>query len=109
MTTMFEEAGVFGREFADSGIKSLAAFSKSAQAIAVETTDYAKASYEAGAAALEKLMAARTLETAIEVQTDYARSAYESFVAEASKLGALYADLAKDSYKPFESMTVRAR
>jgi hypothetical protein len=37
------------------------------------------------------------------VQTDYAKSSYESFVAEATKLGELYADLAREAYKPFES------
>jgi len=37
------------------------------------------------------------------VQSDYVKSSYESFVAEATKLGELYADLAREVYKPFES------
>ena len=40
---------------------------------------------------------------AIEVQTDYAKSSYETFVAEATKLGELYSDLARDIYRPYES------
>ena len=37
------------------------------------------------------------------MQTEYAKSAYEGFVAEATKLGELYSDLARDMYKPYES------
>src|SRR5229473_867486 len=36
----------------------------------------------------------------IEVQTEFAKTAYETFVAESQKIGALYGDLAKQSYKP---------
>jgi hypothetical protein len=42
------------------------------------------------------------------VQTDFAKTAYEGFVAKASKLGELYADLAKETYKPFEAFAVKA-
>jgi hypothetical protein len=59
--------------------------------------------FEQGTAATEKLIGAKSLEKAIEVQSDYVKSSYEGFVAEATKLGELYADLAKEAYKPFES------
>ena len=62
-----------------------------------------KKSFEDSAAALEKLMGAKSLEKAMEVQTEYFRSSYEDFVAESAKIGELYADLAKEAYKPFES------
>ena len=80
---------------------SLGAFTKGAQAIAVEVVDYSKRSAESTAAAWEKLMGAKSLEKAIEVQTEYLNASYEDFVAEASKLGELYVDLAKEAYKPF--------
>jgi hypothetical protein len=109
MTQTFEDAGKFGKEFMDNGLKSLASFSKGVQAIAVESTEYAKKSFENGTSALEKLVAAKSLEKAIEIQTDYAKSSYEGFVAEATKLSDLYAELFKDSYKPFEGVVARAR
>src|SRR4051812_36243222 len=101
-TQTFEDAGKFGKEFMDNGLKSVATFSKGFQAIAVETTEYAKKSFETGSAALEKLVAAKSLEKAIEVQADYAKSAYEAFVAEATRISDLYAEMFKDTYKPFE-------
>ena len=42
------------------------------------------------------------LDKAIEVQSDYFKHAYEGFVAKATKIGELYADLAKETYKPIE-------
>ena len=79
------------------------------QAIAVELADYSKKAFEDGSSALEKLLGVKSLDKAIEVQTEYAKTAYEGFVAEATKLGELYTDLAKETYKPFEGMFARAK
>ena len=109
MTQTFEDAGKFGKEFMDTGLKSLATFSKGWQSIAVEATEYTKKSFETGSAAVEQLVSAKSLEKAIEIQTDYAKSAYEGFVSEATKIGELYAELFKDTYKPFESVVAKAK
>ena len=109
MTQTFEDAGKFGKEFLDTGLKSFASLSKGFQAIATEATEYSKKSFETGSAAIEKLVAAKSLEKAIEIQTDYAKQAYESFVAQATKLGELYAEVAKDAYKPYESIVAKAK
>ena len=108
-TQTFEDAGKFGKEYLDNSLKGFSVFSKSAQAIAVEAADYTKKSVEAGTAAWEKLLAAKSLEKAIEIQTDYAKSAYEGFVAQATKMSELYADLAKEAYKPFETIIAKAK
>jgi phasin family protein len=92
-----------GKDNMDATLKSFGAFSKSLQAITVEIADYSKKVFEQSTAATEKLLGAKSLEKAIEVQSDYAKSAYETFVAEATKLGELYADLAREAYKPFET------
>jgi len=92
----------FSKDSMDMAMTSLGAWSKSAQAIATEMADYSKKSVEGSAAAWEKLLGAKTVEKAMEVQTEYLKSSYEDFVAEATKLGELYVDLAKEAYKPFE-------
>ena len=86
-----------------------ASLSKGWQSIAVEATEYSKKSFETGSAAIEKLVSAKSLEKAIEIQTDFAKQAYEGFVAEATKIGELYAELYKDTYKPFESIVAKAK
>jgi hypothetical protein len=105
----YEDFSKYGKEFADSGLKSFASLSKGAQAIAVEATDYTKKSFEAGSAAVEKLLSAKSFEKVIEIQSDFAKQSYESFVAEVTKISDLYAELAKDAYKPFESVVAKAR
>lgn len=108
MLNSFEDANKVGKEMMDHSLKSYAAMSKGMQTIASEATDYSKKSYEDGVAAFEKLSGAKSLETAMEVQTEYMKSAYESFVAEATKMSELYADLAKEVYKPFEKVMASA-
>ena len=109
MVKNFEDLQQVGKENVDVALKSMGALSKSAQAIAVEVADYSKKSFEDGTAALEKLFGVKSLDKAIEVQTEYAKTAYEGFVAKASKIGELYADLAKETYKPFEAMLAKAK
>jgi hypothetical protein len=103
MVKGIDEFQQLGKDNMDATLKSFGALSKSMQAIAVEIADYSKKVFEQGTAATEKLIGAKSLEKAFEVQSDYFRSAYEGFVAESTKLGELYADLAKETYKPFES------
>lgn len=109
MLQSFENASKFNKEFIDTGLKSFASVSKSAQAIAVEASEYTKKSFEAGVATLEKVLSAGSFEKAVEVQADYAKRSYEGFVAEATKLGELYADLAKEAYLPFESAVAKSK
>jgi len=102
MLKNFDDVQKIGKDNMDVAMKSFGALQKSMQAIAVEVADYSKKSFEDGSAAFEKLLGAKSLEKAIEIQSEYAKSAYESFVAGATRLGELYADLAKESYKPLE-------
>jgi hypothetical protein len=106
MTQTMEMAG---KDLMDGGMKSFAAVSKNMQAIAVEATEYSRKAYESGSTAIEKLIAARSLDKAVEVQADYARQAYEGFVSQAARMGELYAELAKEAYKPFEGAVRKAK
>jgi hypothetical protein len=107
MLKNFEDFQKFGKDNVDVAVKQFGAVSKSFQAIATEVADYSKKSFEDGTAALEKLLGAKSLEKALEIQSEYAKTAYEGFVAEATKLGELYTDLAKESYKPFEGFLAK--
>jgi hypothetical protein len=102
MVKDFDGFQKFGKDNMDMAMKSWGAFSKGTQAIAVEVADYSKKAFEGSAAAVEKLLGAKTMDQAIEVQTSFLKSSYEDFMAEATKLGELYVDLAKETYKPYE-------
>jgi phasin family protein len=103
-----EDMQKFGKDSMETMMSSFGAWTKNAQAFAVEITGYSKKSIEDSAAAWERLMGAKSLEKAMEVQSDYLKSSYEDFVAEATKLGELYADFAKEAYKPFEGALTKA-
>jgi hypothetical protein len=103
MVKNLEEVQQLGKDNMDATLRSVGAWSKSMQAIAIELADYSKRAFEQGTAATEKLISAKSLDKAFEVQSEYAKSAYEGFVAQATKLGELYADLAKEAYKPYEN------
>lgn len=107
MLNNFDEFQKFGKDQMDSTLRAWGQVSKGVQAIAAETADYSKKSFEEGSAALEKLLGARSFEKAVEIQSTYAKTAYEGFVAQATRLGEIYADIAKESYKPFESVAGR--
>ena len=81
--------------------------SASFQAIATAYGDYTKKSFEDTKAFVEKLSGVRSLDKAIEVQTEFAKTAYETFVTESQKIGALYGDLARQSYKPFGGLVTK--
>jgi hypothetical protein len=74
------------------------------QAIATAYGDYTKKSFEDGKSYVEKLTGVKSLDKAVEVQTEYAKSAYETFVAESQKIAGLYTDLAKQTFKPLETV-----
>ena len=107
MLKNFEDFQKVGKDNVDIALKQFGTVSKGWQAIATEFADYSKKSFQDGSAALEKLFGAKTLEKAIEVQSDYVKTAYEGFVAEATKMGELYTDLAKETYKPLEGILAK--
>lgn len=95
------------KEQMDAALKSFGAVSKGLQAVAVESSDYAKKSFEQGTAVFEKLAGAKTLDKALEIQTEYVKSAFENAVAQATKFGEIYTAIAKDAAKPFEGLLAK--
>ena len=83
------------------------AWARNTRAIAAEVADYSQKSFQNSAAAFEKLIGAKSLETAMEVQTEYLQLSYEELVVVATKISELYADLAREAYKPFGSVLMK--
>ena len=107
MLKNFEDFQKLGKDNMDTCMKQFGTVSKGWQAIATEVADYSKKSFEHSTAAMESLLGAKSLDKAIEIQSDYVKTAYEGFVAQSSKLGELYTDLAKETYKPLEGMIAK--
>ena len=104
----FDDASSKSKEAVDTFVKSYTSVAQGWQAIATETADYSKKSFENSLAHFEKLSGVKSIETAVELQSAFVKSSYEGFVAEATKIGELYADLAKGAYKPYEAPVAKA-
>jgi phasin family protein len=103
MTNNFDEFQKYGKEQLEAASTVAASLAKGLQTIAAETTDYSKKSLENSSTFIEKILGAKSLDNAIQIQSEYAKSAYEGFVAQATKIGELYTSLAKEAFKPVES------
>ena len=84
-----------GRAQVDAVATSTNSFVDGFHAIAKAHGDYTKKSFEDTRSFVEKLSGAKSVDKAIEIQTEF-----ESFMTESQKIGALYRDLAAQSYKP---------
>jgi len=109
MSNALEDMQKTTKDNVDATVKALSTFTKNAQALTTEATDYAKKSYEASAAHLEQLFAVKTLDKAIELNTAYAKSFYEGFVAQSTKFTNLYSDFAKEALRPVEAAFAKAK
>ncbi|MCC3243954.1 phasin family protein [Methylocystis sp. WRRC1] len=105
MVANFESVQQIGKEQFEAVSAAAAAVTKGWQSIAAETTDYSKKSFEKSRLLAEKLISVKKIDEAFQLQTDFAKSAYEDFVAEATKIGELYSSMAKEAFKPMESVT----
>ena len=109
MIKNFDDFQKLGQQNVDTAMKLFGEWNKGWQAIAAEFTDYTKKSFEEGTATFEKLLTAKSLEQAIEIQSGFAKRAYDGYMHQVSKIGGMYAELAKEAYKPVERVMQGAR
>lgn len=105
----FDEFQKFARGQIEAASTAAGSLAKGLQSIATETSDYSKKSLEANSAYVEKLLGAKSLDDAVQIQSEYAKSAYEGFVRQATKIGELYASLAKEAFKPVENLIAKVQ
>src|ERR1700758_1660387 len=99
-----EDIQGYGKEQYETAVAHATTLQNGLSAIVSAYGDYTKKSYEDTKSFVEKLSGVKSLDKALEAQTDFARSAYETFVAESQKIAGLYSDLAKQAFKPVETV-----
>jgi hypothetical protein len=99
----FEELQGFSKQQIEAFTAASATLTKGLQEIAAESTDYSKKAFAASSAVFEKLLGAKSVEAAVQIQSEYAKQAYEGFIAQTSKFSELYAKVASDALKPVTS------
>ena len=103
MTTV-EDFQKLNQDSMHAAVCGLTEMNKGFQALGIAVVDYMRRTAVENTAALERMVAARSVEQAMEIQSEHVQAAYDAYIAEASHLGNIYADMAHDAYKPFERM-----
>jgi hypothetical protein len=88
-----------GKEQLKSATTSPTFLATGFQAITAETIEYSKKSLENGSAFVEKLLGAKSFQSAIHVRSEYAKTSYAALVAYLTKIGELNTKLAKEAFK----------
>ncbi|MGH6811933.1 MAG: phasin family protein [Methylocella sp.] len=109
MASEFDDVQNYGKEQFGAAAAATTYFAKTLQTIANETADYSKKALESNSAFMEKLLGAKSYDTAIQIQSEYWKTSYAGFVAQATKIGELYSNLAKEAFKPVETVFAKAQ
>jgi hypothetical protein len=99
----FEDFQKFNKQQLEAFTASTTLLSKGMQEIASESTEYSKKAFAANSAVIEKLLGAKTVESALAIQSEFAKSSYEGFVAQATKMTDLFTRLATEAFRPVGS------
>ena len=94
----------YGKDHFENVVASATTVQNGLSAIATAYGDYAKRSYEDTKSFVEKLSGVKSVDKALEAQSEFAKAAYETFVADSQKIAGLYRDLAKQVFKPLETL-----
>jgi len=111
MTEQFKIGDDFqkaGKEGFDTAVRSYGEANKGFQAVVAEVTNYSKKAFEDGTRAFEQLAGAKSVEQAFEIQSQYAKKAFDAHMAQMTKLGEMYASLARDAFKPIQDAVAKA-
>ncbi len=104
VAVMMEKApdAVLSGEVLPPEVRKVALQTTSLSAIALAHGDYTRKSWLAGRSLVERLIAVRSFEEAVEVQGEFAKQTYENFIAHSQRICALYGDWAQQFFRPYE-------
>jgi Phasin protein len=71
-------------------------------AMAQAYDDYTRKSWTNGRVLVERLIAARSFDQAIEIQGEFAKQAYANFLVQSERICALYGEWAQQFFRPFD-------
>ena len=103
MAANFDDVQKMSKNQMENFSASAAAVARGFQALATETTEFSKRSLESTSSFMERFLGAKSVDTAVQMQSEFAKSQLESLIAQATKVGEIYKDIAKEALKPVEA------
>jgi hypothetical protein len=104
-----EDVSQASRKVLESGLASASAMSEKLGVITTEAGEIARDTAQRASDMLEAITSAGTPDEALKLQAEYARTSYRAMVSQAARMTELYAELARDVYRPFEISLWRQR
>jgi phasin family protein len=95
------------QDLSDTAKASADTFATSFQAIASAHADFAKKLMQHNFEFMSQLSSVKEPAKLMEVQREYVKNEYETFVAQSKRLAELYADLFKQTTKPFQDLIAK--
>ena len=95
------------KDFGEAATASAHTFATSLQTVAIAHAEFGKRLMQQGSEFISQLPSVKEPAKLMELQSEYAKNAYETFVAEAKRISELYADLFKQTTKPFEDLIAK--
>jgi len=109
MAYRFDDFQNFGKQRLESVSALYSSLAKNWQGIADESAEFSKKSFENGSALFEKLLSAKSFENTLQIQSEYAKTFFEGLVEYVTKTSDLYANLAKEAFKPVETAVTKVQ
>jgi len=99
----FEDFQAMSKAGSEAFVASAAAWTKGMQSVAAEVTENTTKAFAGSTAVAEKAIAAKSVDKAFEIQTKFAKDSIEAYVGGMNRIGELYAEAAREAYKPLEA------
>ena len=102
-TKLYETVGEFNKETVEAYIASATIAGNGFQAVAQDSSAYAKKSIEDAVAASKAMMGSKSIHEVIELQTSFAKNAFASYVSQLSQINQAFVAIAKASSAPLQA------
>lgn len=99
----FDDVAAVQKGNIDALFAMQAAATKGAEAIGQEIYNFQKKAFDSGFETFKKVLEAKTVQDAVEVQTGFARTQFEEIVSESAKLSELTVRTGKDAVEPLSA------
>ncbi len=99
----FDDAASFGKESVDIATQSGTILAKGVETLSGEFMAFSKKAMEDNLEATKSVMAAKTIQEAVDLQSGYVRDAFGGYLAYTTKMGEMYTKIVQEAAEPINA------
>lgn len=104
----FDDVAAFGKENVEIASQSGNIFAKGVENLSGEMVAYSKKAMEDNLSAAKSVMAAKTIQEAVDLQSGFARDALSGYLAHTTKMGEMYTKVLQEAAEPLNARLTAA-